>query len=159
MKKLSIQLILLIILGSSLIAQVKSSKPYDMKDNSRIEKKNESDKSSIFSAIPERVITTSVIVGEILILLFVLYYWKKTKDDDKTGSKNTFKNNIKAIREERINPKLITKMDNKRGSLENRININSINGKTISSTARKLSIAKGELFLIAKINQLQNQSR
>lgn len=157
MKKIYLQILLLVVINFGLIAQTSSYKTYDMKNKTHVENKYEIKKAGFFENIPERVITTGVVVGEILILLFVLYYWKKTRDDSKSGSSNIYKNNIKAIRNERISPILIMNKHKNRKALKKSVNYSSINGSTISRKAKKLSVAKGELFLATRINQLEKQ--
>lgn len=157
MKIIYLQIFMLVIINFGLIAQTNSYKTYDMKNKTHVENKYEAEKAGFFEDVPERVITTGVVVGEILILLFVLYYWKRTRDDSKSGSSNIYKNNIKAIRNERINPKLIMSKHKNRKLLSKSINYSSVNGSTISRKAKKLSVAKGELFLATRIHQLQKQ--
>ncbi len=67
--------------------------------------------------------------------------------------KDNYKRNIQAIRDERVKPKIDIKVSSKRRRLNNLKIIKNLNGKTITSTAKKLSVAKGELFLAAKIQQ------
>jgi len=152
-------LLLVIIWSTSYSAQNHSSKPYDMRDDSQIVKQGESNDFTIWGSLSERVITTSVVVGEIIILVFVVFYWKKTRNDRKHSVSNIYKNNIRAIRDERVIPIRNTKNSIKRRSLNNKMEINSLNSKTINIAAKKLAIAKGELFLAARIQQLQNQVR
>lgn len=110
----------------------------------------------ILDYVPERIITTSVIIGEIVILFLLLFYWKKTRGDAKVKTQNTYKKNIRAIRDERIKPQNNLDLSAKRKSLQKFKILNSLDGKSITNRAKKMSIAKGELFLAARINQLQN---
>jgi len=64
-----------------------------------------------------------------------------------------------AIRDERVKPIMDIKVSRKRRSLNNLSIIKKLNGKTITSTAKKLSVAKGELYLAARIQQMQEQAR
>lgn len=112
--------------------------------------------NSIVEGISERVITTTVIIGEIVILLLLLYYWKRTRNEAKLKSNKVYKKNIQAIRDERIKPNNNFKLSARRKALQNHKTLKSLNGKLITNRAKKMSIGKGELFLAAKITQLQS---
>ena len=150
---------LLLLCVNFIFAQENLSKPYDMKNGKTINNESGSNNLIMGIEISERLITTSVIVGELGILLFVLYYWKKTRNDESNKGNNIYKKNIQAIRDERVKPILNIKTSNKRRKLNSMTIIKKLNGKTITSTAKKLSVAKGELFLAAKIQQMQKQAR
>lgn len=135
------------------------SKPYDMKNSAEAIKVDEQTSSIFGISASERIITTSVVFGELAILVLVLFYWKRTRSDSKKLNVKRYKKNIRAIRDERIKPTDINKNSSRRKSLTNAIEKKRLTGETITSTAKKLSIAKGELFLAAKIQQLQNQTR
>ncbi len=152
-------LLALLVCGSIIFAQNNSSKTYDMSSEAKIEKQEGNNDYILVTATSERIITTSVIVGEVILLLLVLFYWKRTRDDSKDGATNTYKRNINAIREERVRPNLNAKDSLRRRALKEQIKSIPLNGKTVTSTAKKLSIAKGELFLASRIQQLQNQTR
>ncbi len=154
MKK--ILFLILTVLTLTLSAQ---SKPYDMKKSAEVVEANEQTGSIFGNSASERIITTSVVFGELAILVLVLFYWKRTRTDSKKFDTNRYKKNISAIRDERIKPTVRNKNSSRRKSLANAIEKKRLTGKTITSTAKKLSIAKGELFLAAKIQQLQNQTR
>lgn len=140
-------------------AQEDLSKPYDMNNGKTIINESSNNNSIMGIEISERLITTSVIVGELGILLFVLFYWKKTRKDGTNKGKQIYKRNIQAIRDERVKPIMNINTSNKRRKLNSMPIIKKLNGKTITSTAKKLSVAKGELFLAAKIQQMQNEAR
>ena len=158
MKKTITILFVILVLGGTL-AQNHSPKTYDMSTETQIADKDQSNDIVLARGVSERLITTSVIVGEVIILLLVLFYWKKTRDDSKLGVNNTYKRNIKAIRDERVKPLLNKKNSLQRKSLMAQLKNNSLNGKTLTRTAKKLSIAKGELFLAARIQKLESQTR
>lgn len=150
---------LLILCVNSLFAQEALSKPYDMNNGETIISERGNNNSIFRIEISERFITTSVIVGELGVLLFVLFYWKKTRSDGTIKGKDNYKRNIQAIRDERVKPQIDIKVSSKRKRLNNLKIIKNLNGKTITSTAKKLSVAKGELFLAAKIQHMQEQAR
>ena len=112
-------LFLLILCANFIFAQEDLSEPYDMNDGKTIINESENNNSILGIEITERVITTSVIVGELGILLFVLFYWKKTRTDGSIKGKNMFKRNIQAIRDERVKPTIDIKVSNKRKKLNN----------------------------------------
>lgn len=151
MKKLVV-LILFITLNIYLPAQSMNTET----GNTAIVSNPESNSEPILDYVPERIITTSVIVSEIVILFLLLFYWRKTKNDAKVRTQNIYKKNIRAIRDERIKPQNNLDLIAKRKSLQKYKMLNSLDGKSITNRAKKMSIAKGELFLAARINQLQN---
>ena len=105
----------------------------------------------------ERMITTSEIFAELAVLFLVLYFWKKTKKDKNINSNSIYKRNIKAIRDERINPNMIEAGKKSRRSLIKALKPDSLNSRKLTLNAKKLSIAKGELLLAARIKQIQDQ--
>lgn len=105
----------------------------------------------------ERVITTSVIILEITILFFILFYWRRTKKESIRGSKNILKKNIKAIRQEKVLYSGDDKLSERRRNLFNKLNIRKLNSRNINNKAKQLSISKGELLLAAKLNQMQGR--
>lgn len=109
------------------------------------------------TAFSERFLTTGVVIGEALILLVILYYWKRTREDAKPDSKLLLKHNIKAMRNEKVFFREADKETRKRKKILSDFNFNNINGKLITSKARKLSVSKGEVFLAARIYQLVNR--
>lgn len=159
MKKVVIILFLVTVLGNLSLAQSEPTKSYDMDKQASVTKKSDPNDFTFSFSISERMITTAVIVGELVILLLVLYYWKRTRDDSKSEIKPSFKKNIRAIREERIRPTLSSKTSIKRKELQKYVQKTQINGRTITSAAKKMSIAKSEIFLATRIQQLQKQTR
>ena len=135
------------------------SKPYDMGNSAETAKIDEQTGSIFGGSASERIITTSVFFGELAILVLVLVYWKKTRTDSKQSNVNRYKKNIRAIRDERIKPNVLNENSSKRKAIPKVIEKKRLTAKSITSTAKKLSISKGELFLAAKIQQLQNQTR
>jgi hypothetical protein len=156
MKRLIIIILLTTIWSATLCAQ---NTPYDMKDDVQVVKDKENLSSFLGNDVSERILTTSLIIGELVILGLVLFYWKRTRMESKESKKNIFKRNIKAIRDERIKPVVVNKYTSKRKQLTGLFDKKNVTGKIITSTAKKMSIAKGELFLAAKIQQLQEQSK
>lgn len=157
---LKLTIIFLLILSVNFIfAQEELLKPYDMNNGEPVIAKSENNNSIMGIEISERLITTSVIVGELGILLFVLFYWKRTRTDSSNKGIDIYKKNIQAIRDERVKPIRDIKVSKKRRSLNSITSFKKLNGKTITSTAKKLSVAKGELFLAARIQQMQKQAR
>ena len=159
MKKIISILLSILVLSNVLPAQNINSKTYDMSSDSKIVKNNNVEERFFTTDVSERIITTSVIIGEAIILLLVLFYWKRTRNDSKTEVDYSYKRNIRAIRDERIKPIPNLEITSKRKHLRKRIKTKALNGRTITSTAKKLSIAKGEVFLATRIQQLQNQTR
>lgn len=106
----------------------------------------------------EKILTTTIIVFELVILMFVLYYWKRSRNETKEKSKKIYKKNINALRCERVKPLTLPNIERKRNSLMYILKTNKLDGRTISKTAKKLAIAKGELFLAARIQQLQSRT-
>lgn len=157
MKKTLTIIIAMCIWGCNLLAQNDLTKPYDMNNGSTII--SEKDSNNLFLGIDftERIITTAIIIGEIVLLLGLILYWKKSKGKSRPENKKLYKNNIRAIRDERIKPNVDRKISCKRKTLKDKISLSKLNGKTITSTAKKMAISKGELLLAAKIQQLQSQ--
>ena len=159
MKKVLIILFLVTVLSNISLAQSKTSKSYDMDKQVNVTKKNDPNEFTFSFSISERMITTAVIVGELVILLLVLYYWRRTRKDSKREVRPSYKKNIRAIRDERIRPTMDAKASLKRKELKKYVQKRTINSSTITSTAKKMSIAKSEIFLATRIQQLQNQTR
>lgn len=156
MKRIIIIILLTTIWSVIICAQ---NTPYDMKDDVQVVKDKENLGFFLGNDVSERILTTSLIIGELVILGLVLFYWKRTRTDSKKSKKNIFKRNIKAIRDERIKPIVVNKYTSKRKQLTSLFYKKNVTGKIITSTAKKMSLAKGELFLAAKIQQLQEQSK
>ena len=150
-------IIAMCIWGNLILAQSDLTKPYDMNNGSSIISEKESNDSFLGIDISERIITTTIILGELILLLVLIFYWKKNRNNNPTKSKNVYKNNIRAIRDERVKPIVNLKVTAKRRGLKNKLSTNKLDGKIITLTAKKLAISKGELFLAAKIQQLQSQ--
>lgn len=159
MKKVQLTLILVMILGNIIFAQDEPSKSYDMGKQARVTNNSDSNDFTFSFSISEGMITTAVIFGEIVILLLVLYYWKRTRNDSKSEADLSYKKNIRAIRDERIRPALNSKSSSQRKALKKYVQNKAIDGRTISTVAKKMSIAKSEIFLATRIQQLQNQTR
>lgn len=156
MKNILIILIMIISWSCTISAQDQLQQSSDMRNASN----NVIDKEvTLMDGISERVVTTSIIIGEIIILFLIVFYWKRTRNDSRKGARRIFKNNIQAIRNERVLPINNKKTCTKRRSLESQLKMKSLDGKSITNTAKKLSISKGELFLAARIQQLQSQGR
>lgn len=159
MKKVLIIIFLVTVLGNLLLAQSKTSKSYDMDKQVNVTKKNDPNVFTFSFSISEGMITTAVIVGELVILLLVLYYWKRTREDSKREVRPSYKKNIRAIRDERIRPTMDVNASLKRKDLRKYVQKRPINSSTITSAAKKMCIAKSEIFLATRIQQLQNQTR
>ncbi|MCB0732640.1 MAG: hypothetical protein KDC88_16575 [Ignavibacteriae bacterium] len=157
MKNLNIIIFITILMIVSLNNQKKNTKPLNMSNEIQNVQSSSQLGLSIENLLSERVLTTSVIFGEILILLLVLFYWRKTHQDSKRNTKVDYRKNIKALRSEKIKPIFNKNISRKRLLLKTNIGFKSLNGKSITNKAKKLSIAKGELFLAARIQQLQSQ--
>lgn len=159
MKKILTLILVAMILSNLVFAQNVPSKSYDMGKQENVTKKSDSNDITFSFSISEGMITSVVIIGELAILLLVLYYWKRTRDDSKSEVDHSYKKNIKAIRNEQIRPILNSKISSQRKTLKKYIKKKPIDTRTITSVARKMSIAKSEIFLATRIQQLQNQAR
>ena len=106
----------------------------------------------------DRIITTSAIVVELSILIIVLYYWKRSRREKKKNTNSVYRKNIKAIRDERINPNMIDINLKSRKSLATGFKLQSLNSRKLTSNAKKLEISKGEILLAARIKQMQSQN-
>ena len=156
MKKIIIIILLSIALNGEIFADDKVGIP---SENVQAKSKDSDNLGTIKAEFSERFLTTSVIIGEVVLLLFILFFWKGTKNDSDADDNTIFKKNIKALRNERLIPIINQKKSKKRVKLLNKLNFNRVSGKFITSKAKKLSISKGELFLAARIQQLSNQVR
>ena len=130
--------VIFIILTLSTLTISAQTKPYDMKNSAEVVNVNNQSNSIFGANASERIITTSVVFGELMILVLVLFYWKRTRTDSKQLNTNRYKKNIKAIRDERIKPIIINKNSSRRKSLANSIDKKTLTGKSITSTAKKL---------------------
>ena len=148
MKKLFLIVITVILSSNLLFGQVNSSKETIVAD-----KTNE-----VTGAISERFFTTAIIIGETILLLVIVGYWRRTRTDSKDDSKSVFKKNINAIRLEKVRRFEDEKLSLKRKSLFSKMNQTSIDGKFITSKAKKMEVSKGEIFLAAKLKQLSRQA-
>lgn len=141
------------------ISFAQQSNPYDITHNTTNNRNDIITNTFWDSEISERILTTTVVLVEIVLLVFVLYYWKRTHTDNRKSSESILKKHIRAIRDEKIKLPIENNNSIKRKFLTKSINEKTINGKTITSKAKKFSVSKGELFLAIKIQQLQNQIR
>jgi len=157
----STMLILLNILFFTTLSLAQNYTPitYDMSDGNQIINQGEYNNSDARGSISERIVTTSVVVGEVIILFLIMFYWKKTRKNSKVNSGLVYRKNITAIREERVKQVLNKRESTLRVALNTKIKNTSLNSKSLTSKAKKLSIAKGELLLAARIHQLQEQTR
>ncbi|MCP5063267.1 MAG: hypothetical protein GY936_12485 [Ignavibacteriae bacterium] len=114
--------------------------------------------NKITGAISERFFTTAIIIGETILLLVIVGYWRRTRTDSKDDSKSVFKKNINAIRLEKVRRFEDKKISIKRKTLYSKMNQTSIDGKFITNKAKKLELSKGEIFLAAKLKQLSRQA-
>ena len=148
MKKLFLIVIAVLLSSNLLFGQVNSSKETIVAENT----------NEITGAISERFFTTAIIIGETILLLVIVGYWRRTRTDSKDDSKSVFKKNINAIRLEKVRRFEDEKLSLKRKSLFSKMNQTSIDGKFITSKAKKMEVSKGEIFLAAKLKQLSRQA-
>ena len=157
MKKLLLIVTAVLLSSNLLLGQVNSNKNNagygDSKETIVTEKQNK-----ITGAISERFFTTAIIVGETILLLIIVGYWRKTRTESKDDSNSVFKKNINAIRLEKVRRFENEKLSMKRRTLFSKINQTSIDGKYITSKAKKMEVSKGEIFLAAKLKQLARQA-
>ncbi|MBK7104422.1 MAG: hypothetical protein IPH62_03970 [Ignavibacteriae bacterium] len=154
MRKLVLTIFVFIILNVQLFAQ----------DNKNVLNENKNTESSIttesfISYSTEKLLRNGIIVFEITVLLMVLFYWKKTRNNVKRQFDQSYKKNIQALRNEKftfVNDKVRSK---KRKSLKKVMKSFVMDSANISKKARELNIGKGEIFLAAKIQKLYQQSR
>lgn len=109
--------------------------------------------------LSERSITTVVIIGELSLLLLILYYWKKTNNDAKIENTKSLKRNIRALRNESIKLIYAENDHERRLKIFRAMNRKQMDGKLLTATAKKLEVSKGEVLLVAKINQLKSKVR
>ncbi|MEE9429547.1 MAG: hypothetical protein V3V16_00805 [Melioribacteraceae bacterium] len=114
--------------------------------------------NNIKGTISERFFTTAIIIGETILLLVIVGYWKRTRTDVKKDSKSVFKKNINALRLERVKRFDDEKLSMKRKILFSKLDSSKIDGKYITTKAKKLEISKGEIFLATRIKQLSRQA-
>lgn len=157
MKKILKIVLILLAVYNSFQAKPQVANTYDTSTTTHVQKQKGTIDKLFEYEISERILTSSIIIGEMAILLFILFYWKKTREDTKLKVSNIYKKNINAIREEKVKPLLNNKHNTLRQSLMKQLRIRAINGRIITNKAKKMSIAKGELLLAARIQQLQNQ--
>jgi len=157
MKKLFLIITVVLLSSNLMFGQANGEKSNSVnRDNSETivaEKTNE-----ITGGISERFFTTAIIFGETILLLAIVGYWRKTRTDTKDDSKSIFKKNINAIRLEKVRRFEDEKLSIKRKTLFSKINQASIDGKFITSKAKKMEVSKGEIFLAAKLKQLSRQA-
>jgi len=108
--------------------------------------------------ISERVFTTAIIIGESILLLAIVGYWRRIKGDSVDESKSIFKKNINAIRLEKVRRFENKKLSMERKTLYSKIDKTLVDGKYITKKAKKLKVAKGEIFLATRIRQLSKQT-
>ncbi len=149
MKKMVV-LIIFVLVSNSIVCSQEFNLGNDLGKSSSSSKIYESDAN-------ERIFTSGIIFLEVVILVMVLYYWKKTHSDLKKNVETTYKRNIKAIRDERVKPIFNKEISKKRKAINKLIEIKELNSRNISKKARVFDIAKGELYLAAKIHSLTQQ--
>ena len=154
MKKIYIIVIFVLVFSSHGFSQTRSSS--EKNEIALVGSSNAN--NSLTTNYGERIFTTGIILLEVAILLMVLYYWKKTRTETKKKVKDVYKNNIKALRNERIKPVLNKDISKKRRNLGKVIKMKSLTGKNIGSKAREHNISKGELYLAARIQKLQKEA-
>ena len=157
MKKLFLIVTVVLLSSNLLFGQVnsdKSKRSYGNSNETIVSEKT----NKITGAISERFFTTAIIIGETVLLLIIVGYWRRTRTDSKDDSKSVFKNNINAIRLEKVKRFENEKLSIKRKTLFSKINQTAIDGKFITSKAKKMEVSKGEIFLAAKLKQLSRQA-
>ena len=111
MKKLTI---LILFITLNIYSQAESNSTLSTNNGKNVNVSETNTAVSISENISERILTTSVIIGEVVILFLLLFYWKKTRNEGKVNSVSTFKRNIQAIRDERIKPQVNSDLSTKR---------------------------------------------
>ncbi|PID62457.1 MAG: hypothetical protein CR986_01430 [Ignavibacteriae bacterium] len=112
----------------------------------------------------ERFLTESfllmlIISFEVAILIVLSIYWRKEKIVSLVTKNKNIKKNIRAIRNEDLLDVKFKYPNKYRRTLLNKIKYKKLNDETLTKQAKKLSVAKGELFLAARLKQLQEQQR
>jgi hypothetical protein len=132
--------------------------PRDIQSNSETAKTNITNDRLVsdWNADSESIITTSIIVFEVIVLFFVILYWKRTKSENSNKTNTNYKRNIRAIRKEEAGSIFRLKVNKNRKKLSEKLNLKELNSKNINHRARKMSIGKGEILLAAKINQINS---
>lgn len=156
MKKLLIVLFLMCLLTANQYSQSEKIETKVTNNSVSSEKINIS-KSNSWYNFEERFITTVIIITEMVFLILILGYSQKVKKNFRIDSSKEFKQKIKALREEKIRYSINENLSNQRKIINSIVMANKVKGKTITETAKELSVAKGEILLATKIQQLQSQ--
>ena len=157
MKKLVLILFAILFISNTVYGQKKyreSKNSYSVNSKLEVIKKE----NNIKATVSERFFTTAVIIGETILLLLIVGYWKRTRTDYYKDNKIIFKKNINALRLEKVRRFENKKISLKRKILSSKIDKVTIDGKYITSKAKKLEISKGEIFLATRIKQLSKQT-
>ncbi|MBK8945037.1 MAG: hypothetical protein IPM32_07145 [Ignavibacteriae bacterium] len=111
----------------------------------------------IISYSTEKLLTNSIIIIEFLLLVMILFYWKKSRNNSRNNYNKNFKKNIEALRNEKL-----TFTKNKIERKKIKLFAKVIKGVELDSAivnkkARELNIGKGEILLAARIHKLSQQ--
>jgi hypothetical protein len=98
----------------------------------------------------EMIIRVSVMVT-ISFIAFALVFIRRKKLNTKKSKKKDYKDGIKLIREERVKDKKDSKLSLIRNKLIGSASSYQLSNDTITKNARELNIAKGEIYLAARI--------
>lgn len=112
------------------------------------------DKALLF--IKENIFSKLFISIEILFLLLIIFFWYKSKPKTVRIKKSVLKENIRKLREEKIDAVLNSRLSKIRSRLV--LQPIKIDGRNITAMAKRLSISKGEIHLAAKINLMMKQA-
>ena len=157
--KLTVIVIFILCFLSTFNAQNMRKNDVHPNSGSAITKVEQRGQAIYWDQINERIITTSVIVIEIVVLFFILFYWKRTRKETFHKSNLHIKRNIKALREEKIRPIIDSNSNKNRKTIIDKINLRKLTSRNINNRSKKLSIGKGELILAAKINQMYGRHK
>jgi len=91
------------------------------------------------------------IMGSVSFLAFLVVFLRRKKLDSKKATKRNTKDGIKLIREERVKDKKDSKLSQIRNKLIGSASAFQLSNDAVSKNARELNIAKGEIYLAARI--------
>lgn len=94
---------------------------------------------------------------EASLLVVIGFFFRKKLLKTRKDKRSKLKENIKKLREEKLGGMFDNSLVNVRKQLI--LQPIKIDGRTITSHAKKLSISKGEVYLAAKINMMMNNPR
>ncbi len=102
-------------------------------------------------AISEDTMVKIIIIGSATFIAVIFISFRRLKYSKKYSVKNDLKNGIKLIREEKVFGKKDEKLSSVRNKLAGSPSSYQLSNESVSRNARDLNIAKGEIYLAARI--------